>query len=350
MMDYYLATVDGKRAGPYSLDQVRAFWASGRLTRATPYWTHGLSSWRPISDLESLLKGAQQASLQSLPPLPVATADKRKSLGCTRALGSCMAIAAIGFGALVILGLISSLITGKMPQVNEGSGDGLYKSGYLVGYDYGVLYEGVQKGHGLSKDSPDQIEAAGRAAVRTLGKSDADPRTNAVVFGYKDGYNDAWADFLKATAKAERLHREEHPLPHDWPPKEVELTGEVKDGHSDAFALISLDALRSFGQDSDTQVATVAAQQKALPDPFSAEAEKQGSQQLKVDEDTLESKYLQDGRAVLLPPGRYPITGFYDFNGNRVGLEAVQPENPLVVEISVNNSRFYAWYPMRKEN
>jgi hypothetical protein len=60
-MDYYLATVDGKRAGPYSLEQLRAFWTSGSVTRATPYWRTGMADWRPIAEIENALKPSPNA-------------------------------------------------------------------------------------------------------------------------------------------------------------------------------------------------------------------------------------------------------------------------------------------------
>ena len=53
-MDYYILNPDGERAGPYSIDQVRAMWANDRVTLGTLYWTEGLDEWRPLSEILNL--------------------------------------------------------------------------------------------------------------------------------------------------------------------------------------------------------------------------------------------------------------------------------------------------------
>ncbi len=60
-MDYYLLTADGEQAGPYSLDQVRSLWETGRVTLETPYWVSGMAEWGSLRKLEFSLRSSQLA-------------------------------------------------------------------------------------------------------------------------------------------------------------------------------------------------------------------------------------------------------------------------------------------------
>jgi len=74
-VDYYLLTASGEQAGPYSLDQVRSLWESGKITLDTPYWSQGLSEWQPIRKLESLFRPQLLALPSSAIPMGSPTLD-----------------------------------------------------------------------------------------------------------------------------------------------------------------------------------------------------------------------------------------------------------------------------------
>ena len=68
-MDYYLLTRDGQQAGPYSLDQMRQMWGTGKITLDTPCWTQEMSAWQPLRNLESAIRSTPPVSNQ-IPPVP----------------------------------------------------------------------------------------------------------------------------------------------------------------------------------------------------------------------------------------------------------------------------------------
>ncbi|MFI1917672.1 SPFH domain-containing protein [Nocardia sp. NPDC020380] len=55
----------GQAAGPYPVDQLRQFVASGQLTRDTNVWTEGMPGWAPASTVPAL-----QTLFAAPPPLP----------------------------------------------------------------------------------------------------------------------------------------------------------------------------------------------------------------------------------------------------------------------------------------
>jgi hypothetical protein len=59
----------GQILGQYEQDRVRAGLASGEFIGTDLAWTEGMSTWRPLSELENYLKGS--APLPAPPPAPV---------------------------------------------------------------------------------------------------------------------------------------------------------------------------------------------------------------------------------------------------------------------------------------
>ena len=77
-MDYYILSADGQQAGPYSLDQMRFFWANGQVNLDTLCWAEGMIDWQPIRGIEDSLRPPQSVpskppvfpSESTLPPVP----------------------------------------------------------------------------------------------------------------------------------------------------------------------------------------------------------------------------------------------------------------------------------------
>lgn len=61
-MDYYLLKGDGDQTGPYSLDQLRAMWASGQVTLDMAYWHEGMTEWQTMRALEAALRPVKSHS------------------------------------------------------------------------------------------------------------------------------------------------------------------------------------------------------------------------------------------------------------------------------------------------
>ena len=62
---YFLA-LDGKQAGPFSLEQLRAGWKNGTYPPDSLYWQEGMNDWQPLESMRSALEQA--------PPVPAAPA------------------------------------------------------------------------------------------------------------------------------------------------------------------------------------------------------------------------------------------------------------------------------------
>ena len=77
----YFVMLGGERKGPYTLGQMQAMWNAGTLTSETLFWQEGLSSWEPVSAIQSDLEAAPQpapivASGQPPQPTPPAQHDQ----------------------------------------------------------------------------------------------------------------------------------------------------------------------------------------------------------------------------------------------------------------------------------
>jgi hypothetical protein len=72
-MDYFLLTAAGKSAGPYSLAQLRAFWANGQVTLDTPCWSEDMG-WKSVRAI------ADKINPPPLPYVPTVTPTKSSGL------------------------------------------------------------------------------------------------------------------------------------------------------------------------------------------------------------------------------------------------------------------------------
>jgi hypothetical protein len=136
-MDYYLVTASGQQAGPYGIDQLRAFWKQGAITRTTPYWTAGMTIWRPISDLERRLKEAQTPS----PPVvlqPLATISlKPRVSGLKKAFNGCLLGTVLCGVVLAVLSFISVGIIAASGPIHHTAKNGY--QGTYAGNDSNAL-------------------------------------------------------------------------------------------------------------------------------------------------------------------------------------------------------------------
>ena len=53
---YYL-WLNESQAGPFSLEQVRGWWADGTVTAQTLFWQTGMAEWTPLSTIHEQLSG-----------------------------------------------------------------------------------------------------------------------------------------------------------------------------------------------------------------------------------------------------------------------------------------------------
>jgi hypothetical protein len=63
----YLVAVGGKQAGPYGLDQLGKFVASGEFTQQTYVWKQGMANWERAGNVQEL---AQLFQANTPPPPP----------------------------------------------------------------------------------------------------------------------------------------------------------------------------------------------------------------------------------------------------------------------------------------
>ena len=211
-MDYFLVDANGQSIGPYGLDQLRSFWAEGKITRETPVWTHGMAGWQPIRTIENSIRPPPQRP----PTPPVITSPifvsrldqpKAKKSGCTTFLTGCvmvMGIPAVAIALLMLLGahaqksffehltpeqkskLIALAQTkAKADAASRSSFEEGFKSGYQWGYACGL----TDYNHGALKESSDQLEANARG----LSEGDTDAKHRAgFVSGIESGYDEGW--------------------------------------------------------------------------------------------------------------------------------------------------------------
>src|SRR5687768_430032 len=52
----YYIDVNGKTIGPYSIDQLRAMWSSGKITAKNRYCVEGSDKWTNLGMLQSVLE------------------------------------------------------------------------------------------------------------------------------------------------------------------------------------------------------------------------------------------------------------------------------------------------------
>src|SRR5262249_39341966 len=53
--DSFYLMLDGQRRGPYTVNQLRTMWQSGRLTSGTYYWQTGMANWQPLANIQVFL-------------------------------------------------------------------------------------------------------------------------------------------------------------------------------------------------------------------------------------------------------------------------------------------------------
>lgn len=120
-------------------------------------------------------------------------------------------------------------------------------------------------------------------------------------------------DFMKLSP-AERSKFTSLARPFPWPPEEVEISSSSDpSGLHGNFSLRSLDSLRQFNQEVTafqtadlnqlTQNSTIVVSQASMDEEL-----KKALAWLAQHQD----EYLKAGKAILVPVGAYPITGFFD--------------------------------------
>jgi hypothetical protein len=174
-MDYYILTKDAQQAGPYSLDQLKAFWASGQITLTTPYWTNGMTDWYPVRAIEKLL-----AAQTPGPTTPVAAQSpekpKRKGIGCGQA---CLILIVLVGGFIGFVMVMSpdeeepskpkietswdatSLSAPKVDTIKPKV-ETPWNKGYTSAYELGYMCALSDYNEGKLKESPEELDANAR--------------------------------------------------------------------------------------------------------------------------------------------------------------------------------------------
>jgi hypothetical protein len=105
----FLLLVDDKPAGPYTLSELSAMLAAGKITPATLFRLEGSAGWNPISDLDTAAPIAAAAagigSPRPAPRLPSETLKDLPSFGSELAaviLNRCLALLFIAGVALAL--------------------------------------------------------------------------------------------------------------------------------------------------------------------------------------------------------------------------------------------------------
>ena len=65
---------EGKELGPYSFQDLQAYYTSGHITHETMIWTEGLGDWVSAGRVEGLLPSVPQI----VPQAPVPTAAEKE--------------------------------------------------------------------------------------------------------------------------------------------------------------------------------------------------------------------------------------------------------------------------------
>lgn len=76
MPNLYYIEVNGRREGPYTPDQLRSHWNTGKIPVEAFYWQDGMDDWRSLREITPLLGGAAG---KSLPPSPLRRQNDRVS-------------------------------------------------------------------------------------------------------------------------------------------------------------------------------------------------------------------------------------------------------------------------------
>ena len=222
-VDWYILNADGQKAGPYSLDQLRSFWANGQVTLDTPYWREGLAEWQPIRTIENSLRpaptvtpstptstrefkmaGWQPASNlertlapaatlrppATSPPASVqpATTAPRKGVGCGQGCLLLLVLVVAFIGFLSLLAPQSNAIQGV--EVKDSS-DAARSAGVSVGWKMGEL----DYSPGGRKLSDEETSSLARLALNAtkLEKYNHDPNDRkGFILGFETGYSLGW--------------------------------------------------------------------------------------------------------------------------------------------------------------
>jgi len=207
-VDYYLASEDGQQTGPFSLEQMRSFWATGRIVQSSRFWHSGMTEWRSIADIEGALRPSPNAGLPTpkspgalsdyaapaqrtpLPPLPQAQTPipqpplkrDRKGIGC--GMGCLLLMLLLG-GFVGFLALLPTPKEEPSKPGVESSWDKGFDSGYELGYAAAL----TDYDQGKLKESSELLDANARGLSQ--GDTDSQHR-DGFISGLKAGYEEGW--------------------------------------------------------------------------------------------------------------------------------------------------------------
>jgi hypothetical protein len=266
-MDYFILRADGDQTGPYSLDQLRAMWASGQVNLDMAYWHEGMSEWQLLRCLETTLKPVPEAPVTQTPPVFVTPPTKE-----SKPKGGCAKVA--GFGCLGIVVLFGILII------------------VVVSLGQGVRDSSLEPTASLPSFSPPKEV--------TLA---SDPSSDSV--------------FVLVDSATIPVFNRDMDVSNDPRIESVKnlITHEAENGALDV-------QIQALGKLLENTTRTIINQQL----------------------NRVETQYIEDGRGLRIPPGKYAVVDFYDENGNPT---IPAPGNTLVwIAIPYNGKSVYVDYPM----
>lgn len=137
MTDAYHLALGGQSAGPFTLEQVRGMWQTGRVTAATLFWRPGDPAWQPLGEIAFALGSTP-------PPMPPVAGYYPPPMWMNdRPVNSGVAVASFVLGLssiLLFITFLPAIICGHvaLSQIKHSggrlTGRGFAIAGLLLGY------------------------------------------------------------------------------------------------------------------------------------------------------------------------------------------------------------------------
>ena len=71
MDNYWISANGGEPTGPYTISQLQSMWKTGAITAAHVFWRDGFEKWKPILEIETLLKYNSENRVKTPEPPPM---------------------------------------------------------------------------------------------------------------------------------------------------------------------------------------------------------------------------------------------------------------------------------------
>ncbi len=117
---WFYADASRQQQGPVDSDGLAELFRAGRIDARTLLWREGLPSWQALASLGDELPWLREALTQATAPPPIPLAPSAPpappAKKGTNAGAGCAIAVAVGFVAIMVLGLLLSLWQPKRPE------------------------------------------------------------------------------------------------------------------------------------------------------------------------------------------------------------------------------------------